>query len=83
MTWQDITLTTIMILLSYALLPQIYQGFKKKKGLINIQTSAITTLGLYIISVVYFTLGLYLSTIIAFINGILWAILFFQKIIYK
>ncbi|MBS3071331.1 hypothetical protein J4407_03480 [Candidatus Pacearchaeota archaeon] len=83
MTWQDIAITVIIIAFSYALLPQVYQGFKQKKGFINLQTSAITSTGMYILCFVYFTLGLYFSTVMAFVTGTLWTILFLQKITYK
>ena len=83
MIWQDTTIAIVIIAFSYALLPQVYQGFKQKKGLINLQTSTITALGMYILSFVYFTLELYFSTIMSLITGTLWAILFFQKIAYK
>jgi len=72
-----------MITFSYALIPQIYQGFKTKKGLINLQTSGITAFGMYILSFTYITLELYFSTIIGFITAIFWSILFIQKLIYK
>ncbi len=35
----------IMVLFSYALISQVYLGFKEKKGFINIQTSLITSEG--------------------------------------
>ena len=81
--WQDIVITICLILFSYALLPQIYQGFKKRKALINLQTSLLTTLGMYVLTITYFTLELTFSTAIAFITGTLWAILLFQGIFYK
>jgi len=83
MTWQDIIISIIMISFSYALIPQVIQGFKQKKGVINFQTSIITAIGMYILSFTYITLKLYFSTIIGFITAILWTILFIQKIIYK
>lgn len=83
MTWQDIVISIVIIAFAYALIPQIYQGFKQKKGFINLQTSGITSIGMYVLTFVYFTLSLYFSTIIGFITGTLWAILFFQKLIYK
>ena len=83
MVWQDIIITITVIALSYALLPQIHQGFKQKKGLINLQTSIITALGTYVLTFVYTTLKLYFSAFVIFITAILWTILFAQKIIYK
>lgn len=83
MVWQDIVITLCLIAFSYALIPQVYQGFKQRKGFINIQTSLITSIGMYTLTFVYFTLNLNFSTIIAFVTGTLWLILFIQGVIYK
>ena len=83
MVWQDIVITITIMAFSYALIPQIYQGFKQKKGLINLQTSSITAIGMYILTAIYLTLNLYFSAIIGEITAILWTILFFQKVKYK
>tara|TARA_Y100000034_G_scaffold71098_1_gene85715 strand:- start:4909 stop:5160 length:252 start_codon:yes stop_codon:yes gene_type:complete len=83
MTWQDIVITITIIAFGYALIPQVYQGFKQKKGFINLQTSGITALGMYVITFVYFTLKLYFSTIVVFITAVFWTILFAQKIVFK
>ena len=83
MTWQDITISIAVILFSYALIPQIYEGFKTKKSTITIQTSLITFVCLYVIGIVYFTLRLYFSMIMTFLTATLWFILFIQSIIYK
>ena len=66
-------------MLAYALIPQVYRGFKDKKGYITIQTGLITTTGMYAIAITYFTLNLFFSTIIAIIVGTLWLILLIQK----
>jgi len=81
--WQDIVLTIVNITLAYALIPQVYKGFKDKKGHITFQTGLITTIGMYAIALTYFTLALFFSTIIATIVGTLWLILSIQTIIYK
>ena len=83
MVWQDFVITACIIAFSYALIPQIIQGFKERKGLINLQTSLITSIGMITLSVVYLTLNLYFSAILALITGILWELLFLQKLIYK
>jgi len=83
MSWQDIVITICLILFSYALVPQIYQGFKQKKGFINFQTALITSVGMYVLTITYLTLNLTFSTIMGFITGTLWAILLSQKIIYR
>ena len=82
MVWQDIVIFVIMIAFSYALFPQVYLGFKKKKGFVSLQTSLITFIGMYILSVIYLTLNLYFSAVIGFVTGTLWFILFLQRIIY-
>lgn len=81
--WQDIVIALIGICFSYALIPQVNYGFKSKKKTITIQTSLITFIGAYIISIVYLTLKLYFSAIIGFITGTLWLLLFIQGIIYR
>lgn len=83
MVWQDIVITIVIIFFSYALIPQIIKGFKEKRKLIAFQTTSITSLGMFIISITYLTLDLLFSSIIAFITAIFWAILFIQGIIYK
>ena len=83
MIWQDIIFALANIGFSYALIPQIYKGFKTKKGFIEIQTSIITSLGLYAMAIAFFNLNLYFSTTMAIISGTLWTILLIQSIIYK
>jgi len=83
MSWQDIIITIVIILFSYALIPQVIEGFRKKKGLINLQTSGITALGMFVLTFIYFTLELYFSSVVIFFSGILWTVLFVQRIIYK
>ena len=81
--WQDIVITISVILFGYALVPQIIQGFKKRKQDIHLQTSVITALGMYAISIAYLTLNLMFSTITTATTGTLWAIIALQKIVYK
>ncbi|MCK5149643.1 hypothetical protein KAJ87_01845 [Candidatus Pacearchaeota archaeon] len=81
--WQDIIITILAFCFSYALIPQVYHGFKEKKGTIHLQTSIITTIGVFTLSVTYITLGLFFSAIMMFINAVLWTTLLIQKIKYK
>ncbi|PIO07544.1 hypothetical protein COU59_03245 [Candidatus Pacearchaeota archaeon CG10_big_fil_rev_8_21_14_0_10_34_12] len=83
MVWQDIVIAIVIVFLAYALIPQIYKGFKEKRGLISLQTSIITGVGMYILSYIYFTLNLFFSATMVFISGLFWTILFFQKKFYK
>lgn len=82
MLWQDIVITAVNIIFSLALFPQVYYGFKEKKGSITYATSVPTFIGLYILCFVFFTLNLFLSTIICALTGTLWLILFIQKLKY-
>ncbi len=81
MIWQDIVVTIASLVFTYALIIQVYTGFKAKKGLINFWTALLTTTALYAIALIYFTLNLLFSSIIGAVNGTLWLILFIQKII--
>jgi len=83
MVWQDIVFSISTVLFAYALIPQIYQNWKRQRGSITLQTSLLTTIGMYAITLAYFTLDLFLSTIVGFITGSLWLILFVQKLAYK
>ena len=82
MVWQDIVFSISTLVFAYALIPQIYHNWKKQKGSITAQTSLLTALGMYAITIAYFTLNLFLSTIIGFATASLWLILFIQKLAY-
>ncbi len=82
MMWQDIVIAIANIMFAYALIPQVYYGFKTRKGNLTFQTALITTLGLYVSCIAFITLNLIFSGIICMVNGTLWAILLIQKIVY-
>jgi len=82
MVWQDIVITIANLLFTYALIPQVYLGFKRRKGFMTIQTSFITSIGLYAMAIAFLTLSLTFSFFISLINGTLWFILFMQRLIY-
>ena len=81
--WQDIFVAIANILFGYSLFYQVYHGFRKKKGFLTLQTSFLSTAGLYALAFVYFTLGLYISTIITLFNGTMWLLLLIQRVIYQ
>jgi hypothetical protein len=83
MVWQDIIITLANLVFAYALVPQVIQGFKNKKGYINFQTGLLTTAGMYAMTFAFFTLGLTFSWIIGAFNATMWLILFIQRIVYK
>ena len=83
MVWQDIVITASIVIMSYALVPQVIMGFRKRKKLVSLQTSFITSGALYTLTFVFFTLGLIFSAIMDFVIASLWLILFVQGIVYK
>ncbi|MBT4935696.1 hypothetical protein HOL21_02130 [Candidatus Woesearchaeota archaeon] len=82
MVWQDMVIAIANLLFTFSIFSQVHHGFKRKKGFVILQTSGLTSLGLYAIAIAFFTLSLYFSAIIASINATLWAILFVQRIVY-
>jgi hypothetical protein len=83
MVWQDIVITSALILFSVSLLPQVYYGFKKKKGYITLKTSVPTFIGLVTIMVAYLSLDLLLSTVMTGAAALMWLVLVVQRLIYK
>ncbi|HRZ86034.1 MAG TPA: hypothetical protein P5277_04630 [Candidatus Paceibacterota bacterium] len=83
MSWQDITISILTLLFGYALIPQVYHGFKIKKTTITIQTALITCLGLYILAITFLTLNFYFSFAMDLFTGTLWLVLLIQCIVYR
>jgi uncharacterized protein with PQ loop repeat len=81
--WQDIALASVSIILAYALVPQVVQGFKTKKKTVSTQTAVIAFVGMFIVTSLYLIMGLYFASAVAFVTGILWLIIFLQGIAYK
>jgi hypothetical protein len=80
--WQDYVIFACMLAFSYALVPQVIQGFRQKKSFVNMQTSAITSAGMCVMTVTYLTMELFVSTIIGIVTASLWLALLFQGIRY-
>ena len=83
MVWQDFVISIVGVVLTIALVPQAYNGFKQKKGFVTIATSLPTFISLYVMAITYYTLNLYYSAFVTVTGGILWTILFIQRLIYK
>jgi hypothetical protein len=83
MVWQDIVITIVNIIFVYALIPQVYKGFKKKKSLITFQTAILTTIGLLGLLISFFSLNLIFSGITSSLTFFSWILLLIQSIIYK
>lgn len=82
MIWQDYVIGAMAVLLSVALVPQVYHGFRLRKGTILPSAGILTTLGLYVLAVCFATLKLYFSTVMNIVTGTLWLILLLQTIVY-
>ena len=61
--WQDKIIALASIMFAYALAVQVYHGFKKKTGLVYLQTSTIFTLGSMVLAYVFYTLNLFLHQV--------------------
>ena len=83
MIWQDYVITGVVILFSISLLPQVIEGFKKKRGYITLKTSIPTFMGLVVISFAYGTLNLYFSAIMSGIVALMWLLLLIQRVTYE
>lgn len=83
MIWQDYLIGAMTILFSIALVPQVYYGFRFKKGTILISVGLLTSFGLYVLAFTFATLGLYFSMIMNIVTGSLWFLLLLQTIVYR
>ncbi len=83
MFWQDLVISGAGIVFTLALLPQVWQGFAKKEGVVNPWTSGPTFIALYAMTAAYLTLGLVLSTAVLSVSATLWLLLFVQWLLYR
>ena len=83
MVWQDMLMMVVNIIFSVALVPQVYHGFKEKKGFITLATSAPTFIGLFATAFALYTLSLFFAASASAVAGILWLILSIQRIVYE
>jgi hypothetical protein len=83
MTPQDLIIFVSNIVISFSLIPQVWYGFKEKKGPVRYVTSIPYGLSLYAIAGSYMSLGgLPLSAGITGITATLWIMLVIQRWIY-
>lgn len=83
MLWQDWVLSAANIVFFVSLLPQVYQGFREKKGFVSLSTAGPTFICLYAMAITFFTLSLRFASIIAFSTGVLWMLIFIQGLLYR
>ncbi len=73
--WQDWVLAIGQIFFLLALLPSVFSSDKPSK-----YSSAPTAMVLYLFSYTFYTLGLTWGAITSFLVGVIWTVLFFQKL---
>lgn len=83
MLWQDLVIGGAGVVFAAALVPQALRGFRERQGLISAWTSVPTFLALFTMTVAYVTLGLFLSAVVLFVTGLLWLLLFIQRLVYR
>jgi len=83
MIWQDLVITICVLVFNFSLIPQIFQGFRQKKGVLNPWTCIPITVASYVLAVTYLTMNLIFSTIIGLVNGTLWFLLLMQRFYYR
>ena len=83
MVWQDFVISGANAILFLSLVPQIYYGFKAKKGVIKRWTSIPTFICLYGMSFAFFTLDLMYSSSMTALAATGWLVLFIQSVMYK
>ena len=84
MTPQDLVIFIANIVISFSLIPQVWYGFKGRKGPVRYVTSIPYGLSLYAIAGAYVSLGgLSLSAGITGIAATLWIVLAIQRWMYE
>jgi len=78
----DYIMSLAGVLMSYALVPQVVRGFRRREGVVVVQTALLTTIGMATMTVCGFTLGLYWSVGVWGATTALWGCLLWQRIRY-
>jgi hypothetical protein len=81
--WQDYVYSGVSLAFTYSLIPQIIKGYKDKRQDISLQTSGITSLGLYTLAYTAHTLDLDYSALTNLATGTMWATILGQRLFYK
>jgi len=71
----DVIIAVISLLFGFILLPQLRDVYKKKIVL-NLYTSSLTTIGLIVLTANFFVMEFWISFIADFFNAIVWFLLF-------
>ena len=73
--WQDVVIAIVSFLFGFILIPQ-FRDLLRGKFYINLYTSGITAIGLFILAATFLTLKFWISFIADIFSGIIWLLLF-------
>jgi len=73
--WQDYVIAIVSLLFGVILLPQLVDIWQGKTTL-NLYTTSLTTIGLFILAGTFFTLQFWTSFIADVLSGVIWFMLF-------
>jgi hypothetical protein len=77
--WQDKVIMLTAIIMGIILIPMVIDGFHGHT--VNLLSSSITCIGLFVLALCFWTMRLRLSVIIYVFNAVLWLIMVFQSVI--
>ncbi len=77
--WQDVVIAIIGLLFGFILLPQLVDVWKKNMVL-NLYTSALTTIGLFIMAFTFFTLDFWITFVADLFTATVWLLIFILSI---
>jgi hypothetical protein len=75
----DIIIAVVSLLFGFILLPQLRDVYRKKIVL-NLYTSSLTTIGLIILTINFLIMGFWISFIADFFNSVVWFLLFYLSL---
>ena len=80
--WQDLVLSSVGIVFTLALIPQLRDIYNKQCKM-NWITCSITSIGCFVIAYTDYSLNLYISTIVSVITAIVWGLMMIYPLIRK
>ena len=73
--WQDYVIAIISVLFGFILMPQLRDCWRGKATL-NVYTTSLTTIGLYVLGITFYTLEMWVSFGAEFFSATVWLLLF-------
>jgi hypothetical protein len=73
--WQDYVIAIVSVLFGFILIPQLKDVWVKGETL-NLFTTSLTTIGIFIMGVTFYTLHMWVSMAAEFFSTIIWFLLF-------